>query len=141
MKKIKSLFLVIICFMFIPMSLVLSSCTFSTDVRNVNSFRFVSEKYDKDTGYAIFEVELNTPTKLTYEINPSNWHGKMLYTMVLNSIEDEDVNYCTLHKTRGEITITDERFDSMIITVEFPNIILEDESILKDAYCIVKLKK
>lgn len=113
--------------LFMPLSFFMAACgaTPSNEVRGVF---FQSEKYDLNTGYAIFEVDLNVPTTLSYKVNPSTWSGyRVTYTY-----GDSAANHDHYRTEDGVITVISDLFEDTKVTIHING--------MTDT-CIVTLKK
>lgn len=113
--------------LFVPLSFFMTACgaTPSNEVRGVF---FQSDKYDQSTGYAIFEVDLNVPTTLSYKVNPSTWSG---YKVTYN-FEDDSSNHEFYNVENGVITVIDEKFSDTRVKIHING--------MTDT-CIVTLKR
>ncbi|MBQ8451966.1 MAG: hypothetical protein IJ538_04265 [Clostridia bacterium] len=124
LKRLLLLFLVVIC----PITVFLTACG-ATATNTVNGVTFVSKKYDDETGFAVFEVDLNTPTKLTYKASPSTWSG---YTVTYTVVGDEGINQSRYTLENGEITVSDAAFQRIRVMITINR---------HSSFCFVQLKE
>lgn len=126
-KNIKAIAMVLALILMLPLALTLAACgaTPSNEVRGVF---FQSDKYDIETGYAIFEVDLNEPTTLSYKVNPSTWSGyRVTYTF-----EDSAANHEFYNVIDGVITVISPNFSDVKVNIHING---------QSDTCIVTLKK
>lgn len=126
-KLLKNLALVVFAVM-LPVVGVLTACG-ATPTNGANSVHFVSNTYDETTGFAVFEVDLNVPTKLEYKVNPSTWGSyDVTYTYPEDSAENK-VRYTLIN---GVITVFNEDFQQIQVKVHING---------KTDDCLIRLKK
>lgn len=128
MKKLKLSLLPLALLLLLPLTTVLSGCG-ATPKNEALGVNFVSYDYDDSSGYAIFEVDYNTPTKLEFKVNPSTWSG---YAVTYAIKECSGQNRSRFKLQDGIITI--ESYDFEEIKVE---IFVHGYSDV----CIVRLKQ
>ncbi len=129
MKKIKPFVMALFLGVIFPLAVLLTSCgvNLSSEVKGVS---FVSNVYDDETGYAVFEVDLNEPTMLEYKVYPSSWSSEVRFSTIdFNGLDNTELF---------------ERTEDGVVTVyssDFREIVVE---IIVGEYrdrCIVRLKE
>lgn len=123
--------MVLVLCLVLPFTMLVSSCG-ATPTNDANAVTFVSEKYDSQ-GRAVFEVDLDTPTKLTYKVNPSTWSG---YTVTYSN----DANA----ENRRRFVLSDSgviRVSSKDDGANFKDLVVEISINGHKDSCVVKLKK
>lgn len=130
MKNLKNKILFIFALLLvIPLSLPLVGCSSNNSPPvPAESVKFVSDKYDKVKGYAIFEVELQKETSLTYEILPSSATTKPVFSVFEFS---SDSNRARFQLIGNKVTVLYDNFEEIIVKIQCDT--FED-------YCIVRLK-
>ncbi len=126
-KSLKTALMSLILVLCLPLALVLSGCG-ATPSNETRGIYFVSSTYDEETGYAVFEVDLNVATPLTYKLNPSSASGYEVKYAVVDSLPD-NLSRFTLEK--GIITVENSQFHEIKVSVTSHS--------YKDV-CIVRLK-
>lgn len=118
----------------IPFAMFISACG-ATPSNEVQGAFFQSNKYDKETGYAIFEVDLNVQKRLTYKVNPSTWSGYMVrFNYKSSATNIEFYNMIEIDGVKGAaIEVTSEKFESFPIELYMGNTYCDT--------CIVMLKQ
>ena len=134
MKNLKNKLLLLLSFLMVfSFTMPLAGCyVMEPEVKPtvaVESIKFVSDMYDEDTGYAIFEVELNKETALTYEITPADATTQPIFSVF--SIVSE-VNRSKFKLYNEFLTVLEEDFEEIIVKIHCES--FED-------YCIVRLKE
>lgn len=125
-KSLKAVVLVVLLCLTLPLTMLFSGCG-ATAANEANAVNFVSENYDSH-GRAIFEVDLNTPTKLTYKVNPSSWSG---YAVTYNNDATERNRQCFVLEN-GVITVTRSNFEDLDVEINVNG---------HSDHCVVRLKK
>ena len=117
MKKLlkKSLILLLLLVM-IPLSSFLVACGASPG-KDAKAVLFVSDKYDEVTGQAIFEVDLNVATTLTFKCNPSTSTNTVRYTIPVEGQTNSSLNRSRFTFEKGVITVDNEDFEQIEIKV------------------------
>lgn len=132
MKKILKMSLIfLLMLVMFPLSSVLVGCG-ATPSDNANAVAFVSDKYDEETGKAIFEVDLKTPTKLTYKCNPSTYENKASYTIPVEGQTNSSYNRSRFTFEKGVITVNYDDFEQIEIKISING---------HTDQCIVRLKE
>ena len=112
-----------------PMIILLSACG-ATPSNEALGVKFVSNMYDEETGYAIFEVDLLEQTELKYKVMPSSWGG---YTPTFIAVDEGGSDNLIKAERRGnKIYVKDETFKEIRIKVTVNGY---------SDICIVRLKK
>lgn len=76
MKKF-NVTLILLLFMIVsPLGLLLTGCG-ATPVGKIESVKFYSNKYEE--GRAVFELDIDSKTMLTYKVNPSSYKGEIAF--------------------------------------------------------------
>lgn len=132
MKKLlkKSLIFLMLMVM-MPLASFLVACG-ATPGNSVKGVAFVSDIYDEETGKAIFEVDLNVATELTYKCNPSTASGKIDYTIPVEGQTNAGYNRSRFTFEDGKITVNYDDFEQIEIKISISG--YSDQ-------CIVRLKK
>ena len=128
---IKKSFIFLLMLMMLPMSSLLVSCG-ATPEEDAKAVAFVSNKYDAETGKAIFEVDLNKATELTYKCTPSSSKNEPRYTIPVEGQTNSSLNRSRFDFEKGIITIKNTDFEQIEIKVEVNG--FSDQ-------CIVRLKE
>lgn len=129
MKKVFRVSVIALIFAFLfPFMATLTGCgaTPSTEVLSVH---FESLDYDEETGYAIFEVDKDVTTELTYKVNPSSWSGGSP-TYAVEDCTAQNLSRFSL--LGGKITVMSDAFEEIKVTIR-----LNDRT----DTCIVRLKE
>ena len=129
MKKILkiSLFSLLLALV-MPFTLFLSGCG-ATPTNEVLGVFFQPEFYDEETGFAVFEIDLNKNTELKYKVNPSSWSGYAV-TYSIKECPPENLSRFTLKD--GSINIESAAFEQIKIEIHINNYV---------DTCIVRLKE
>lgn len=129
MKKIFkiSLYAVLLA-VIMPFTLFLSGCG-ATPSKEALGVYFESQIYDEETGYAVFEVDKNVNTKLSYKVNPSSW-GSYAVTYAIKECSAQNRSRFTLKD--GKIKVESDLFEEIKIEIYINSYV---------DTCIVKLKK
>lgn len=114
MKKLKYLFTALILALLMPAMFILSGCG-ATSTNQVRGVFFDTKLYDDD-GIAVFEVDYNTETELTYKVNPSTGSGYKPIYQTLKSGENEE-NRTRFELVNGKITITSRDFEEITVQI------------------------
>lgn len=131
MKKIiRKSFIFLMMLMMFPLSAFLTSCG-ATPAEEALGVFFVSNKYDAETGKAIFEVDLNSPEELTYQCNPSTTAAIIDFTIPVEG-QTTSLNRFYYVFNKGVVTATDSRFEQIEIKITVGK--YSDQ-------CIVRLKE
>lgn len=130
MKKVNKVFLNLALLLMLPFVMLLTGCG-ATSVNDVKAVYFESNLYDEETGYAVFEVDLNTETELTFKINPSSWSGYEPVYAVIKGGESEE-NRSRFRLEYGKVTVLNSRFEEITIRIYVNN---------QEDTCIVRLKQ
>lgn len=128
-SKFKKLFLCLFMAMLLPLSFVLSGCG-ATPKNELVGVAFESMVYDEETGYAVFEVDPNITTPLTYKVYPSTCSGYRTYFDPVNKGTDQ--NSARYKFEDGQITVTSNKFEEVTYRVRIGD--FEDT-------CIIRLKE
>lgn len=149
-KKLSKFLLILAFFVLFPITM-LTGCG-ATPINSANAVKFESDMYDETTGYAVFEVDLNVTTELTFKVNPSIWSG---YVVQLHEIEDDynnetdnHINYDLDRNNLDEdgnvvdgkklyITVTNKNFMQIKVRI---TVTISDGVALED-YCLIRLKE
>ena len=83
MRRFKLVLAILLFALISPAFLTLVGCG-ATPVNDVKAVYFDSEIYDTN-GYAVFELDLYKPTILKTKINPSGWHGELIFNAINTS--------------------------------------------------------
>lgn len=114
----------------LPFVMLLTGCG-ATPINNVKAVYFESNLYDEETGYAIFEVDLNIETELKFKINPSSWSGyKPTYAVI--KFGESEKNRSRFRLEYGKIIVLESTFEEITVRIEVNG--------LSDT-CIVRLKQ
>ncbi len=97
-----------------PAMFILSGCG-ATSTNQVRGVFFDTKLYDDD-GIAVFEVDYNTETELTYKVNPSTGSGYKPIYQTLKSGENEE-NRTRFELVNGKITITSRDFEEITVQI------------------------
>ncbi len=111
-NKLKKFFVLLLVVM-MPLTFVLTACG-ATPTSEVRGVHFVSNKYDEATGYAIFEVDKDVPTKLEYKVNPSTWSG---YEVTYTTPEDSAENKVRYTLINGVILVSETNFHQIQVKI------------------------
>ena len=130
MKKFRNCLIAFLLLLVLPLGVVLTACG-ATPSNEVKSVFFDTQIYDEETGYAVFEVDFNRETELTYKVNPSTWSGYKPVYQTLRSGENEQ-NRTRFELKDGKITITDRAFEPITVQISIND--------YKDI-CIIRLKE
>lgn len=132
MKKLlkKSLIFLMLMVM-LPLASFLVACG-ATPGETANGVNFVSDLYDEETGKAIFEVDLNVPTELTFKCNPSTSENKVDYTIPVEGQTNAGYNRSRFTFEKGVITVNYDDFEQIEIKINVNG--YTDQ-------CIVRLKE
>lgn len=128
-SKFKKLFLCLFMVVLLPLSFVLTGCG-ATPQNDVVGVAFDSMIYDEETGYAVFEVDPNITTPLTYKVFPSTCTGYKIYFDPVNKGTDQ--NSARYKFEDGQITVTSDKFEEVTYKVRIGE--FEDT-------CIIRLKE
>jgi len=129
-KRLSKIFMVLAITLLFPFALLLTGCG-ATPVNSVNAVYFESNLYDEETGYAVFEVDLNVETELTFKINPSVWEGyEPVYAVVRGGEKEE--NRSRFRLEYGKITVLNPKFEEITVRIYVNE--FEDT-------CIIRLKE
>lgn len=129
-KRFKSFALLLLFMVMFPVTMFLTGCG-ATPSNEVKGVFFVSDKYDKETGYAIFEVDKGVKTKLDYKINPSSWSGYAI-SYAFKEASGENLSRFKFTKENGCININSSDFEEIKVVIMVNK---------KSDTCIVRLKK
>lgn len=127
-KKLKALFMSLLLVMVMPAVLILSGCG-ATPANEILGVTFVSPNYDEETGLAVFEVDINVATPLTYKFNPSSGSGYAV-TYAIKECPAQNLSRFTLKD--GVINVVSSAFEDIKVDI-YVNGQVDT--------CIVKLKK
>ena len=127
-KKLKALFMSLLLVMVMPAVLILSGCG-ATPANEILGVTFVSPNYDEETGLAVFEVDINVATPLTYKFNPSSGSGYAV-TYAIKECPAQNLSRFTLKD--GVINVVSSAFEDIKVDI-YANGQVDT--------CIVKLKK
>lgn len=130
MKKANKIFLSLAFLLMLPFVMLLSGCG-ATPINDVRAVYFESNLYDEETGYAVFEVDLNEPTKLTFKINPSSWSGYSPTYAVIKFGESEE-NRSRFRLEDGFVTVLNSHFEEITVRISVND---------REDTCIVRLKQ
>lgn len=130
MKKFRNSLIVFLLLLVLPLGVVLTACG-ATPSNEVKSVFFDTQLYDEETGYAVFEVDFNRETELTYKVNPSSWSGYRPVYQTLRSGENEQ-NRTRFELKDGKITVTDRAFEPITVQISIND--------FRDI-CIIRLKE
>ena len=137
MKKLKFSLVMLVLALVFPLTMVLSGCG-ATPKNEALGVYFQSYEYDDETGYAVFSVDMDKPTKLDFKVNPSSWSGYA----VTYAIKECSANNLSRFKFQdGIITVNSVDIDPLKNGAKFEDIKIE---IYVNGYtdtCIVTLKK
>lgn len=114
MKKFKLVLAILLFAIFSPAIVMLAGCG-ATPINNVKAVYFDTNLYDDDTGYAVFELDLNKPTILTCKVNPSGWNGELVFNAV--NLSPTNANYFDLDAHSGQFTIINENYQTVEVQV------------------------
>lgn len=128
MKKKLAKTLIFLMVVMFPVTILLSGCG-ATATNEARGVHFVSSKYDEETGYAIFEVDLNVATNLDYKVNPSSWSG---YSVTYQPIGGDPANRVRYELINGVITVKSLDFQEIQIRIHING---------HTDTCIVRLKE
>ena len=115
----------------LPLATFLVACG-ATPSDDANTVAFVSDKYDEETGKAIFEVDLKTPTKLKFKCNPSTYENKASYTIPVEGQTNSSYNRSRFTFEKGVITVNYDDFEPIEIKISING---------HTDQCIVRLKE
>lgn len=151
-KRLSKIILFLSFVLVLPLVMTLTGCG-ATPVNDAKSVKFVSNLYDEETGYAVFEVDINKPTELTYKINPSSNSG---YAVQIQEMEDDYENATDNHinyymdnnnidpETKKVvedkplcITVFNKNFKQIKVRIY---ISVSDTDVIED-FCLVRLKE
>ena len=127
-KKLKAVLMSLLLVVCMPFALVLTGCG-ATPSNEIKGIKFVSPTYDDETGFAVFEVDVNVATFLTYKLNPSSGAGYAI-TYAIKECPAQNLSRFTLRD--GIINVGSTEFEDIKIDI-FAN--------GKSDTCIVRLKK
>lgn len=127
---LKKSLLVLMMLVMVPLSAFLVACG-ATPSEEAKGVTFVSNKYDEETGKAIFEVDLLVATELTYKCNPSSTTAKPRFTIPVEG-QTNSQNRSRFTFEKGVITVNYPEFEQIEIKVEVAG--FTDQ-------CIVRLKQ
>ncbi len=114
MKKIYKLSLIALLFAIVmPFSLFLTGCG-ATPTNEALAVFFDSPIYDEETGLAVFAVDKNVNTELTYKVNPSSW-GAYPVTYAIKECSPQNRSRFTLED--GKISIREDNFEDIKIDI------------------------
>lgn len=128
MKKTLKTFIVLIFAVMFPIAVLLTACG-ATTTDGAYAVHFVSDIYDEETGYAVFEVDKDVPTKLEYKVNPSTW-GK--YDVTYTYPEDSVDNKLRYLLVDGVITVNSDQFQQIQVKIHLNG---------KTDNCLIRLKE
>ena len=137
MKKLKYLFLTLLFVFATPLCLMLTGCG-PTPISDIKAVYFDSDMYDEATGYAVFELDYNVPTLLTYKINPSGWSGNVQFNAIKNG--QDKAPYFDLNEATGEFTIMDKTAYQVTEVQILINVPVDGKMVQYLDTCIVKMK-
>ena len=127
-KKLKALFMSLLLVVFMPAVLILTGCG-ATPANEILGVTFVSPNYDEETGLAVFEVDLNVDTLLTYKFNPSSGSG---YAVTYAVKECPAENHARFKLRDGVINVVSAAFEDIKVDIYVNG---------HSDTCIVRLKK
>lgn len=127
-KKLKALLMSLLLVMVMPAVLILSGCG-ATPSNEILGVTFVSPNYDAETGLAVFEVDINVETPLTYKFNPSSGSGYAV-TYAIKECPAQNLSRFTLRD--GAINVVSSAFEDIKVDIYVNG---------HTDTCIVKLKK
>ena len=114
MKKIFKISLFALLFAVImPFTMFLSGCG-ATPADEALGVRFDSQFYDDETGFAVFEVDLNVNTKLDFKVNPSSW-GAYKVTYAIKECSPQNRSRFTLDN--GKIKVENKLFEETKVEI------------------------
>lgn len=116
MSKIKKILIIIFSVIILPaISILVVGCG-ATAVNQIKGVSFVSTMRNEQ-GEALFEIDLDSPVKLPYKINPSSAYGYTPMFTPVQGISGVDKETYTLDPFTGEMLIYDERFISAKVEI------------------------
>lgn len=128
-KSLKNIVCSLMLVLLLPAIILLSGCgaTPSNEARGV---KFVSSIYDEETGYAVFEVDLDELTELKFNVMPSSWSGyKPTYVPIVEGSVGNNIKF----KRQGnKIRVVDPTFEEIRLKVSVNG---------HSDICIVRLKE
>ncbi len=127
-NRLKNIFLTLIIALSLPMIMFLSACG-ATPSSEITGILFNPSKYDAE-GTAVFEVDLGTPTDLSYKVYPSSASGYKVYFDPIDKGTAE--NSLKFKFKDGNITINSEDFEDVRYKIRIGE--------FSDT-CVIKLKK
>lgn len=130
-KLLKKSLIILMLMVMLPLSSFLVACG-ATPGEEAFGVMFDSQKYDEETGKAIFEVDLGVPTELPIICNPSTARDKVDYTIPVEGQTNAGYNRSRFTFEKGVITVNYDDFEPVEIRV-----IVGEYS----DQCIVKLKE
>lgn len=131
MKNLKNAIVALLFAIILPIGLILTGCG-ATPSDSVQGVHFVSNIYDETTGMAIFEVDFNVDTELTYKLNPSTASAYAEYSIPKEGEVNSDINRSRFEFEAGIIRVTDRAFEPVEIKLTVSG--FSDQ-------CIVRLKE
>ena len=114
MKKLKYFSLILLLIVISPLCIFLSGCG-ATPVNDIKAVYFDSNIYDEETGYAVFELDLNTPTTLACKTNPSGWQGTLVFNAI--NLNPTNAQYFDLDANSGVFTIMNTNYQPVEVQV------------------------
>ena len=131
MNKFKNILVLIISIVVFPLtSLLLVGCG-ATAINQIKAVAFVSSLRN-DKNEAVFELDLNSPVKLPYKLNPSSAYGYSPLFDVADGMFGANKENYTLDQFTGEFCIINEKFADVKVSISIGSF---------TDICQIKLKK
>ena len=112
-KKFKAVLMSLLLVLCMPFALILTGCG-ATPSNEVKGVKFVAPIYDDETGFAVFEVDINVATLLTYKFNPSTGSGYAV-TYAIKECPAQNLSRFTLQN--GVINVASTAFEEIKIDI------------------------
>ena len=128
---LKKSFILLLLLVMFPLSSFLVGCG-ATPETIAKTVYFVSDKYDEETGKAIFEVDLKVATELTYKCNPSSSESAVNFTIPIEGQTNSSLNRSRFTFDNGIITVNYEEFEEIEVKITVNG---------QTDQCIVRLKE
>ncbi len=127
----KKSFIFLLMLVMFPLSTFLAGCG-ATPEENARAVYFVSDKYDEETGKAIFELDMKVATELTFKCNPSTSESDVNFTIPIEGQTNSSLNRSRFTFDNGVVTINEDGFEQIEVKINVNG---------KTDQCIVRLKE